>query len=185
MEEGLEQRERANIVEGYRLFDNDGSDELQQIPFSFYAEINVDNSRLWELLTRLSKELPDMASLIFGLEGGELSYSDYLSKSGLMADLVEFKREIAQDTFIEIGLIFSDETKLVEVLVADSKYIKFWGVDKDSFRQIMSEFSIEENEEIAFADEYPNVREHLTKFYEDALPTDELIERLEAKYRST
>jgi hypothetical protein len=152
------------------------------MPFNFYAEVNIDNSKLWELLISLSKELPDVASLIFGYEGEEPSYGDYLDKNELLIDLVEFKKEIVQDTFIDIGLIYSDEERLIEIYIPESKYVKFWGVDEESFRQIMYDFNLREIDNIEFVDEYPKVREPLTLFDKKAIPTDELIERLTEKY---
>jgi hypothetical protein len=86
--ERLKQIEKANIVQGYKLLQNNESEEQQQMPFNFYAEVNIDNSKLWELLISLSKELPDVASLIFGYEGEEPCYGDYLDKNELLTDLV-------------------------------------------------------------------------------------------------
>jgi hypothetical protein len=181
-QEQLKQREKANIVQGYKLLQNNESEEQQKMPFNFYAEVNIDNSKLWELLISLSKELPDVASLIFGYEGEEPSYGDYLDKNELLIDLVEFKKEIVQDTFIDIGLIYSDEERLIEIYIPESKYVKFWGVDEESFRQIMYDFNLREIDNIEFVDEYPKVREPLTLFDKKAIPTDELIERLTEKY---
>jgi hypothetical protein len=180
--ERLKLREKANIVQGYKLLQNNESEEQQQMPFNFYAEVNIDNSKLWELLICLSKELPDVASLIFGYEGEEPSYGNYLDKDELLTDLVEFKKEIVQDTFIDIGLIYSDEDRLIEIFIPESKYVKFWGIDEELFRQIMNDFNLKELDDIEFVDEYPKVREPLTLFDKKAVPTKELIERLTEKY---
>lgn len=43
--ERLKHRDAANIVEGFKCLENTTHD----LPFRFYAEINVNNSRLWEV----------------------------------------------------------------------------------------------------------------------------------------
>jgi len=180
--ERLKQRDKANIVQGYKLLQNDENEEQQQLPFNFYAEVNIDNSKLWKLITRLSQELPDVASLIFGYEGEEPFYGNYIDKNDLLTDLLEFKSEIVKDTFIDIGIIYSDEERLIEIFIPESKYVKFWGVDEESFRQIMNDFNLREIDNIEFVDEYPKVREPLTLFDEKAIPTNEFIEQLTKKY---
>ncbi|TPE44688.1 hypothetical protein [Pontibacter mangrovi] len=180
--ESLQNIRHAKIVQGYKLLDNKEDEATEQIPFSFYAEISIDNSRLWHLLHSLSGELPETASLIFGYEGEELHYSEALNKHELLTGLAEFSREIVQDTYIEVGLTYNDEAKLVEIIIADAKYVKFWGTDKEAFVQIMRVFGLEEIEDLEFVDEYPNVREPLTAFAAEAMPTDELISRLKERY---
>jgi len=72
--EMLEKRKTANIVEGYTL--QDKNEKLKKTPFNFYAEININNSRLWDLIVLLSIELPDQAGLVFGPE--KCSLQQYL-----------------------------------------------------------------------------------------------------------
>ena len=53
--ERLKKRVDAKIVEGFVFKDNDSHD----LPFKFYVEININNSRLWHLFVALSTLLPD------------------------------------------------------------------------------------------------------------------------------
>ncbi len=53
--ERLQLINNAKIEEGY-TFKLDGSDneEHREIPFKFYSEININNSRLWDLVISLT-----------------------------------------------------------------------------------------------------------------------------------
>ncbi|MCH8330211.1 MAG: hypothetical protein IH946_02345 [Bacteroidetes bacterium] len=178
----LEELQTANIVQGYKLLDKEENEENKNSPFTFFAEINIDNSRLWDLINSLTAELPDVSSLIFGLQGSKPFYGEYLAKSELLMDLVEFKKELTEDTFIEWGLIYQDDEKLVEIFIPESKYIKYWGVNKNSFSQIMNDFGLKEVADIKFVDEYPKVREALSSLDESAIGSEELITKLKEKY---
>ncbi|PTT67808.1 hypothetical protein DBR25_20820, partial [Chryseobacterium sp. HMWF001] len=86
------------------------------------------------------------------------------------------------DAFINFGLIYNDDESLVEIFIDESKYIKYWGVDEELFREIMNDFKLEEIENLEFIDEYPKVREVLTRFDENAIDSNLLIEKLSEKY---
>ena len=58
IKEGLD----AHIIEGYIVHPNTAS----ELPFDFYAEINIDNSKLWQLVSSLESTLPMHSCLIFG-----------------------------------------------------------------------------------------------------------------------
>ena len=178
----LNKLKTANIVEGYVIHKKESDKENKNIPFGFYAEININNSKLWDLIGLLSNELPDVAALIFGLEETEPNYGEYVDKSDLLTDLTKFKKELTQDTFIEWGLIYNDAERLIEIFISESKYIRFWGVNKKSFLQIMNDFKLKEINNLEFIDEYPNVREPLTSFDSTAIDSSELIKRLKEKY---
>lgn len=75
-------------------------------------------------------------------------------------------------------MIYSDEEKLVEFFVDESKYVKFWGVDIDSFKETMIKFGLHEVNNLEFIDEYPKVREPLTKFRKECLSSEDLINAL-------
>jgi len=182
VKERLEKLESANIVEGYKLLSNDENEEQKKIPFNFYVEINIDNSRLWDLIINLSEELPDAASLIFGHIDTEPFYGEYQNRKDLLKELKDYKNELIKDTFIEWGIIYNDENKLIEIFISESKYVKFWGVNKSSFQQIMSKLNLQEIKNIEFVDEYPKVREPLTLFEKTALSSEKLINILIKKY---
>jgi hypothetical protein len=176
IKERLKLRATANIVEGYKILPKDDNAEHLDLTFNFYAEININNSRLWSLILELSKELPDEVSFIFNHSDSEPNYGKYTNKTSTINFLSQYKTEIISDTFIDIGLIFHSESALIEIFISESKYIKFWGVDQKSFLKIMDDFKLEEVDGIEFVDEYPKVREPLRLFDNKATDTNELIE---------
>jgi hypothetical protein len=179
VEERLKEQETANIVEGYNILDNK---QQENSLFNFYAEININNSRLWDLIVALQSELPEVAALIFGHHKVEPFYGEYIMKELLIKELAVNKNELTKDPFIEWGLIFSDKTKLIEIFISESKYIKFWGNDKTSFQKIMETFKLKETPTIEFIDQYPKVREPLKNFEKNVVPTNDLIESFIQKY---
>ncbi|MGH1516255.1 hypothetical protein [Chryseobacterium sp. JK1] len=170
----------ANIVQGYTLTVKD--DDNDSLGFRFYSEINIDNSNLWKLIIALSKTLPDIAAFLFGYIDFDLNYGRYVEKESLLEYIAQYKNELAQDAFINFGLIYNDEEVLIEIFIDESKYIKYWGVDEEQFKVIMNEFGLEEIEKLEFIDEYPKVREVLTRLDDKALDSKILIELFAQKY---
>jgi hypothetical protein len=170
----------ANIVEGYKIIDNIKTKENQEeVLFNFYAEINIDNSKLWNLLMNLTDELPEeTSSLIYGHSDCDIEFSEYQSKNELIQKIKRFEIELTQDTFIHWGMIYSDEEKLVELFVDESKYVKFWGINLNSFKETMLKLGLNEVNDLEFIDEYPKVREPLTKHRKECLNSEELINAL-------
>lgn len=170
---------KANIVEGYKIIENIKSqDDQQEALFNFYSEINIDNSKLWNLLMTLANELPEVSSLIYGHTDCDVEFSEYQSKTELIRKIKRFENELTQDTFIQWGMIYSDEEKLIEFFVDESKYVKFWGTDIHSFKETMLKLGLKEVNDLEFIDEYPKVREPLTKFRKECLSSEELINAL-------
>lgn len=173
--EQLKKMETANIVEGYILHPKGENPDHKDLGFNFYAEININNSNLWDLVIALSSEMPETIATIFGYEGSELNYGEYSDKVETISFLSNYSKEITSDTFIEIGLIFHSENELIEIFISESKYIKFWGINEKSFTQIMNDFNLNQIQNIEFVDEYPKVREALRLFDPTAIETDDLI----------
>jgi len=160
--ERLKQIECAKIIEGYTFqLKNKDNEGHKNIPFNFYSEVNINNSKLWNLVLALTEMLPDVSALIIGHSDSELNYGNYINKSELIEKLEVYKTELISDTFMEWGLIFQDTESLTEIFVSDSKYLKIWGVDVYSFRKIMSNFNLFQIDDLEFIDEYPKVREVL------------------------
>lgn len=180
--ERLEERKTANIVEGYILYPKDNNPDHSDLLFNFYAEININNSNLWNLIVSLSKEMPETIAVIFGHEGSDLNYGDYSNKEKTLNFLSKFSKEIVSDTFIEFGLIYHSEDELIEIFVSESKYIKFWGVYEESFTQIMKDYNLKQIDNIEFVDEYPKVRQALSLFDETSLETNEFIKILKKEF---
>ncbi len=176
----IEKGKTANIVEGYVMFPNEANSELE---FTFYAEININNSRLFDLILALSNELPREVSLIFNYSDMDPKFGKYGDKDKLLSFLNEYKAEIVADPFIEIGMIFQTENELIEVFVSDSKYIKFWGVNQNSFLKIMNDFNLKEVKGIEFIDEYPKIREALFISKKNAKAPEDLMQMLDKEFQ--
>lgn len=177
--ERLQMIDNAKIVEGYsfKLKELD-NEEHRKIPFKFYSEININNSRLWDLIIALTDLLPDVSSLIIGDSDSEPNYCDYISKIDLIENLNKYKTELTKDAYLEWGIIYNDKEVLTEIFVPDSKYIKFWGVDIDGFKTIMTKFDLNQVDDLEFIDEYPKVREPLRLIENSIMDTNELINEL-------
>jgi hypothetical protein len=177
--ERLQKIDNAKILEGFtfKLKETD-NEEHKKIPFKFYSEININNSRLWDLIIALTDLFPDVSSLIIGDSDSEPNYCDYRAKIDLIDNLNKFKTELTKDAFLEWGIIYSDKEVLTEIFVPDSKYIKFWGVDIDGFKTIMTKFDLNLVDDLEFIDEYPKVREPLRLFENSIIDTNELINEL-------
>ena len=130
----------AKIIEGFVLKPNLKND----LPFKFYVEINVNNSRLWDLFKALTLRLPDEISLIFNHADGDPIYSKYQNKFTVLDKMSKYTTELTKDCFLEYGTIHHTEVFLEEVLVDCTKYIKYWGMDEACFRKTMKEFEIAE-----------------------------------------
>lgn len=177
--ERLQKFDSAKIIEGYTFkLNEENNEELNKIPFKFYSEININNSRLWSLVVALTDLLPDVSSLIIGYSESELNYCEYKTKTDLIKNLEKYKTELTEDAFLEWGMVYSDKESLTEVFITDSKYIRFWGGDIDGFKEIMTKFSLKQVNDIEFIDEYPKVRESLSSFENSITDTNELIDEL-------
>ena len=177
--ERLQKIDKAKIVEGYtfKLKERDNV-EHKEIPFKFYSEININNSRLWDFVISLSDLLPDVSALIVGYSESELKYCDYVEKRVLIENLNKFSTELVEDAFLEWGIIYQDKELLTEIFITDSKYVKFWGMNIDKFKSIMIEFGLKQVDDLEFLDEYPKVREHLRLFDNSIKDTNDLINEL-------
>jgi len=172
--ERLKARESANIVQGFTLNYNATHD----LPFKFYAEINIDNCRLWHLFRNLADLMPDTLSCIYNLYQEDPIYSDYIDKTLILGQLHKHKTELTEDCNLEFGLIYHTEDHLEEIFVSDSKFVKFWGINESLFRQTMTDIGLIEIPDLNFIDEFPKVVEPLTKFNDKAKPTDSVIQDL-------
>lgn len=172
---GLKERESAKIAEGYMLWPNTTHLHL---PFTFYAEININNSRFWKLFTSLAYFLPETVSWIYNLYEQEASYGPYMNKKEIIQFLEKFELELTQDCNMEFGLIFQTDEELEEIFVAETKYIKVWSSKQAIFRQLMRTFGLEEIPDLKFNDEFPKTVTHLTSINANAKPTRIIINEM-------
>lgn len=168
----------AKITEGFVFHVNTRND----LPFKFYAEININNSRLWDLFKKLALHLPEEISLIFNYADNEAIFGKYQDKYAVINKLSYYTTELMQDCFLEFGVIHQTDSFLEEVFVDCTKYIKYWGMDETWFRTIMNEFYISEIPDLNFMDEFPKVREVLCLHFDNILDTEKLIEKLETEF---
>ncbi|NOU62237.1 hypothetical protein [Marinifilum caeruleilacunae] len=182
MKERMELRKKAKIVEGFKILPKDNNPEHSELLFNFFAEINIDNSRLWDLIIALSEELPEEAALIFNHTDSEPNYGKYSDKKYVLEFLSHYKKEVIGDSFIDIGLIFHTESELIEIFIPESKYVKYWGVNQKSFIKIMENFNLKEVIDIEFVDEYPKVREALSLFENEITESEQLIKILKKEF---
>ncbi|MES2486860.1 MAG: hypothetical protein V4581_13055 [Bacteroidota bacterium] len=163
--------EGANIVEGYIIHQNNSHD----LPFNFFSEININNSRVWDLFDALIKGFPSVACLVYGHIDADPFYSKYIDKSLILEKTSQYKKELSQDGFLEFGMLYQDDDKLIEVFVKKAKYIQYWGTNESFFIKVMNDFALQYTEEINFVDEFPVVTESLSLYDSEALCTEDLI----------
>jgi len=169
----------SKIVEGYTIISG-----LTDNAHKFYAEVNVDNKRLWLLIKAIVAVYPEEVALIYHHRDDEPHYGRYLDKYELLNDLEEFKTELVQDGNLMFGIINdnSPEGFLEEVFVERTKYLKCWGMDADRFKLIMENFNIYPVEGLNFIDEFPHKTVPLTIIRPDLLGTMDLIGVLNDHY---
>lgn len=171
----LEEMQQAQLVPGYRLRWADDDPMGDAMPYTFAAEINVDNDRLWELVEALSGTMPEMIAFFFALENMEITQGSYVDKEALLEDLLPYKMEICQDTFIECGLLYHTREEIIDIFISRSKHLVFRGSDPGAFRDIMDKLGIPEVKDLAFIDSYPRIRRPLTAVNAQAVESDQLL----------
>jgi hypothetical protein len=178
LDELMEKRKEALIVQGYDLKDN----KTPQLPHDFYAAINVHNSRLWDVFIALSEAFPDSLHAVYGMNEPDTVTTGILSKHEVISRFSECKTELTQDGHLSFGLLHHSSTALLELTVTESKYIRFWGKDKAAFLTCMAGFSIPQRPRLEFVDEYPKVVEPLNKFIPNARKPGEVIKKLNSAF---
>jgi len=176
----MKARESAKIVEGYAFRGND-IDEGE--PYTIFSEINIDNSRLWDLFERLAEVLcyPRMKLLYKHIDEDQ-SNTEYVDTKEIMTKLAKYKTELTQDGFLEFGLFHKDENALIILYVKKGKFIQHWGVDTALFESVMREFSLEHIPDLNYVDQYPLMTESLKQHHPDVLDTSEVIEYLKSSF---
>ena len=130
----------------------------------------------------LSAAFPESLHAVYGLNEPDTITTGILSKKEVIGKFTEFKTELTQDGNISFGLLQHSSTALVELTVTESKYIKFWGMDKAAFLTCMAGFSIPQRPRLEFIDEYPKVVEPLNKFVPNARKPEEVIKKLNSAF---
>jgi len=152
MKEITLKRDSAKIIEGYRI------KEVENNNYSFFAEINVDCDKIWELFLILSNRiLSDISYGILAFKQEEPVLSNFTEKSKIINIFDKYKFELTNDGYLEFGIAYYDDFKLDEIYVASFKYLKVWGSNKEKFGDVMKQFKLEEHADLNFIDEFPVV----------------------------
>ncbi len=171
IEELLLKRKRAEITEGYKITPS----SIRQLPFAFQAEININNSNLWNLMLELLNLLPGQICCEYSLNEDETATTEYFPKEAVLEKIFPYRQELMQDCSLQLSLYAHTINELTELIVTPAKYIRFSGSNKESFLQCMSDFNLTEIPGIAFIDEYPKIVEPLRKFIATARRPDDVI----------
>jgi hypothetical protein len=94
-----------------------------------------------------------------------------------MEVLEPYGLRLAQDCFIQFGLIWQRKGRTEEVFVEPAKYLKVWTNQPDLLQQLLAEHNLRRADSLDFIDEYPRVTEpvsHPPEMYQYG----ELIERV-------
>lgn len=153
------------------------------LPFEFFAVININNSRLWELFSSLVEQLPDEVSCRYGKYEDDLVYSEYMPRHGVMEILERFRNEIARDCNLQLGVVNNSEDTLLEVFISEVKYLSVWGMDEKGFLQIMEEFELNHVPEMRFMDEFPTVVIPLSRIDPKSRPAADVVSSLNASFK--
>jgi len=172
--------QQSNIEEGYALFLNEKKEE--EGSFDFFAVVNIDNGRLLTLFEKLAYELPELASLVFGTYLKEPFYGQYANRDEMLACIKQYSLEVQEDCNIYLSMVFSAEDELIQAQISETKNIKFWGVNVESFEQIMQEFALPKKENLALIENYPLVIKQLVDIDVKAHATEQVIDKFKEQY---
>ena len=95
-----------------------------------------------------------------------------------LSKLEPIQLELTQDGYFEFGVLFSTETFLEEVLMRSPKYLQYWGMDEDRFRETIHSFDLFEMPKIEFIDQFPMVSEAVSTHHPQAHSTEGIMEQL-------
>lgn len=171
IEELLARRKKANIVQGYKLTNA----VSPKMPYTFQAEININNSLLWNLILSLSELLPEDICCSYGSTDDESISIDYLVKADVLQKLTPYKEELIKDCALEFSLFAHTPEGLTEIIVTSFKYIRYSGKNRIAFLDIMQQYQLKEITNLAFVDEYPKIIEPLKKFLSQSRRPEDVI----------
>ncbi|MBX2924525.1 MAG: hypothetical protein KF746_20155 [Chitinophagaceae bacterium] len=171
IEELLLKRQKALIMEGYKLTESNNA----KVPYTFQAEININNSKLWHLITELATLLPPEIVLEYSFNDEATYLTEPVSKAEALQTLSRFETELTGDCALAFSLSSHTAQGLTEIIITSSKYIRFSGNDKSLFSNIMKNFALNEIPALAFIDEYPQIIEPLKKFIPSSRRPEDVI----------
>ena len=171
------ERLEIELVEGFVFAEN--QDQKDQ-KFDFYAEININNPRIWELSKRLLENITGESYIVYNLHDEEIQYGSRLDISEIIQKLDIIETDIINNCSISLGIV-QDTIDLKEVFIDESKYLKYWGSDETFFRKIMDEFGLKEYDEMKFVDQYPKIVYDWSFVNKEGRTNEELVDFLETE----
>lgn len=171
IEELLARRKKANIIQGYKLTDT----VSPRMPYTFQADININNSLLWNLVLSLSALLPEDICCSYGSTDDESITTDYLAKANVLQKLMPYKEELTKDCTLEFSLFAHSPEGLTEIIITSFKYIRYSGKNKTAFFDRLQQFQLKEITDLAFVDEYPKIIGPLKKFLPQSRRPEDVI----------
>ena len=175
MQELLQQREQAQIREGFELQVN----ETPEQPDAFYAAINVNHSRLWDVFMQLAAGFSKgEMSCIISVEGEAPVTTGSFPKQQMLTELRKYRLELTNDTSLSFGLLLQTEDAMIKLWVTKSKYIQYWGINQTMFEKQMRMRGIRSVPGLEFVDAYPMVTEPLHTFYPGARDARTVVKKL-------
>ncbi len=171
IEELLLKRKKAQITEGYKITPN----TIRQLSYTFQAEININNSNLWNLMLALLNLLPEEICCEYSLNEDETVTTEYFPQATVLQKISPYRQELTQDCALQLNLYAHTMNELTEIIITSAKYIRFSGSNKEGFLQRMRNFDLTEIPGIAFIDEYPKIVEPLRKFIASARRPEDVI----------
>lgn len=179
IDELLERRREADIRPGFTLQPN----QTPQLPYAFSAEINVDNSRLWDLFLALAAIFPATASAMYNEVSEESLTTNLQPTDTILKHYARYKTELVQDCTLEFGLLSNTREDLMELQVSACKYVKFWGTNLPAFTAVMKEFGLPQCRRLDFADEFPKIIVPLRQLVPGTTPPVQVVEHFDRAFK--
>lgn len=172
-------KEKANarLVPGYTV---NFTDDYEL--FTFFSEINVDLPNLWTTFMELAKLLPPKVTGVVNIIDEDPIFSIEKSKSSLLKIYKDYLFELCNDSYLEFGLVYQDDERLIEVFVTSFKFIRFWGQNFTRFKNKMKQLKLTEVKDLNFIDEFPHKLLPLAQFYPEARKPKQILKKIEHEY---
>lgn len=159
---------RANLQPGYTVV---RADDLK---FSYYAEVNVDASKLWPTFRDLcTAGFGPTSTLVASEEEASPEVVVACDTNLLLSVLDQHEYQLSHDGFLQFGLIGAG-SNLTEVFVTPTKHLQVWMTKIEPFRSVMQKYELAQREQLEFLDQYPRTTLRL----DDLLDQRQLFSRV-------
>lgn len=140
----------AEIRPGYVITESDDP------RFRFYGEANVDASKVWDVFRDLSQTLlGKKATLLISEVDEEPVPVATATVTHALRAAEPHRYQLANDGFLQFGLLNQEGDEIREVFVAPTKHFKLWFTDAPTLRSVMRQHDIPEVDALQFIDEFP------------------------------